>query len=950
MKKIFVFIGIVAFCGGMAYSEASINVLSASASVNATKAFLACDNDPSTRWDSKQPQEPGQWIHFILSDSVELNSVTLDCSESANDYPRGYEVYVTIDPMNWGDPVAVGKATDAITKINVEPKYGNHIKIIQTGQTGGQFWSIHEIRFGCADANVKLVAEVDIEDRPYMDPTLPVEERVENLMSYLTVENKLEMLRENWGIPGIPHLKVPRMNKVEAIHGFQYSNGGATIFPQCIGQGATWNCALIKKMAAAIGEETKAADIQQAWSPVLDVARDPRWGRCEETFGEDPYLVTEIGCAWINGFQSQGLITTPKHFAGHGAPLGGRDSHDIGLSERVMREIHLPPFRAAFERCGTESVMVNYSDWFDTVCAASTYLLKGILREEWGFDGFVVSDCGALRNLTSKKHYIAKDCAEAAALALKAGVATNCGDIYNCGGALEAARQGLLNEEDLDFTVKSLLRVMFRHGLFEMQPGRMDWDKVYDTWNSPKHQKLALEVARESMTLLKNEEGFLPLSKKIGSVAVIGPSADDVQLGDYTIKGSLPGQVVSVLDGVKKIVRAGAKVRYAQGCTHTGTDRSGFDEAVAAAKASDVAILVLGDRSRGPGGKNNTSGENHDKAGLIFPGVQQELLEAVTETGTPVVLVVVSGRPYTLEYSVEHNPVILMAWLAGQASGRATAEVLFGDYNPAGRLPMTVPVSTAQLPLYYNFKTSGRRYEYSDMGFYPRYRFGYGLSYTSFEYGDLSVHENTDGSFVVTAQVQNRGERAGDEVAQLYITDMYASVRRPVMQLKGFDRIHLKPGKKETVQFELTPYDLSILNDHMDRVVEPGQFRIFVGGSSPLYVAENQIKDTLYYENASQGVDGELTVLSPYGASFVVTLDDPRNEGPLIATVENEGNLTDVGELKLYVNGEYHGESHRYELAPGASKEIEFALDPTIKNAQISLVGKYVQVSKTINR
>ncbi len=934
----------IVFSANLAFSASSVKVLSTTASANPVNAPQACDNDPTTRWDTTGPQQPGQWIHFILSEAVDINTITLDCTASANDYPRGYEVYVTIDPMNWGKPVAQGKATSSQTTITFEPKYGNHVKIVQTDDATDLYWSIHEVQFGFDDPDVKFdMANADVSDRPYMDPSLPVELRIKNVMEYLTIEDKMSLLRESWGIAGIPHLKIPRVNKVEAVHGFSYSNEGPTIFPQCIGQGATWNRDLIKKLAIAIGEETKAAGVQQCWSPVLDVCRDPRWGRCEETFGEDPYLVTEIGCAWIDGFQSLGLITTPKHFAGHGAPLGGRDSHDIGLSEREMREIHLPPFRAAFKRCKAESVMMNYSDWLDTVSAASPYLLKGILREEWGFDGFIVSDCGALRNMTAAKHYIVEDCAQAAALALKAGVATNCGDVYKCKDALDAAQNGLISEADLDFTVSTLLRVMFRNGLFENPPVPFDWDKKYDTWNSPEHQQLALQCARESMTLLKNDNSFLPLSKNIRSIAVIGPSADDVQLGDYTAK-HLPGQLISVLDGIKTAVSDKTTVRYAKGCDHTDTDRSGFAEAVKAARESDVAVIVLGDRTNSYGGNGqNTSGENHDKASLIFPGVQQQLLEAITETKTPVVLIVVSGRPYTVEYSVENNPAILMAWLAGQSSGRATADVLFGDYNPAGRLPVTLPRDTAQLPLFYNFKTSGRRYEYSDMEFYPRYRFGYGLSYTTFAFSDLKIDQAEDGRVTVTAEVKNTGKVAGDEVAQLYISDMYASVRTPVIQLKGFERIHLKSGQKKSIRFELSPYDISLLNDKMDRVVEPGQFRVFVGSVSPRYKAADRIKDSLGYANAAEGIDGEFTVAKNYTANFLMTLKDRRKEGKCVAIVKNIGNLADVGDVKLYQDGKYTGQVHRYELDPGQTKEIVFDLDSHDTKAQVSVVSKYRQ-------
>lgn len=336
-----------------------------------------------------------------------------------------------------------------------------------------------------------------------MDPTFPVDERVESLLSVMTPEDKMELIREGWGIPGIPHLYVPPITKVEAVHGFSYGSG-ATIFPQSLSMGATFNRELTEKVAMAIGDETLSANTKQAWSPVLDVAQDPRWGRCEETYGEDPVLVSQIGGAWIKGYQSKGLWTTPKHFGGHGAPLGGRDSHDIGLNEREMREVHLVPFRHVMRNYHPESLMMAYSDYMGVPIAKSTELLQQVLRQEWGFDGFIVSDCGAIGNLTARKHYTAKDKIEAANQALAAGIATNCGNTYNDKEVIKAAADGRLNQKNLDEVCRTMLRVMFRNELFENNPcQKLDWNKIYPGWNSDEHKALAREAARQSVVMLE---------------------------------------------------------------------------------------------------------------------------------------------------------------------------------------------------------------------------------------------------------------------------------------------------------------------------------------------------------------------------------------------------------------------------------------------------------------
>lgn len=784
----------------------------------------------------------------------------------------------------------------------------------------------------------------DVSGMPYMNPALPVKLRVDNLLSIMTPKDKIELLWEGWGIPGLPHLGIPGVMKVEAVHGFSYGSG-ATIFPQAIGMGATWDKQLIEETAGAIADETVSANAVQAWSPVLDVARDARWGRCEETYGEDPVLVSAIGGAWIKGYQSRGLLTTPKHFAGHGAIMGGRDSNDMGLSEREFREIDLVPFRDVIEKYNCQSIMCAYSDYLGVPVAKSKALLKGILRDELGFEGFIVSDCGAIDNLTSTKHYTAKDKVEAAKEALAAGVATNCGDTYSHPAVVAAAVNGELNMSDLDFTCGTLLSTMFRNGLFEHNPSKkLDWNKVYPGWNTPEHQAMAREVARESIVLLENKGNVLPLSKSIKSIAVIGPGADNLQPGDYSPSKPTLGQLKSVLTGIRQAVGAGAKVVYERGCEFTGSDSTDIGKAVKAARKSDVAILVLGDRSTSANtnGQRCTSGENHDYASLILPGDQRKLLEAVCQTGKPVILVLQAGRPYDLSYAAENCEAILVNWLPGQEGGPATADVIFGDYNPAGRLPMTFPRSVAQLPSTYNFKTSGRAYQYEDMPFYPLYRFGYGLSYTSFNYSGLKTNIDKYGNVSVEATVTNNGTKDGDEVAQLYVTDMYASVKTRVMELKDFNRIHLKAGESQKVSFNLTPYQLSLLNENMDRVVEKGDFKIMVGGKSPSYVAADKIKDSVGFESPADGVNGTIGYPYDFAPDFditVVTVED----GYANVLVTNMGTITDTGALSMFVDGVRTGDERRYELDPGEEKEFQLKIGKQgFKSLQF--VSKYKSV------
>ena len=920
------------------------------ASVHQADASKAFDANNKTGWQlNAEDLKQSQFMMFVLKSPGDVQAIHLQGDGlTKKNIPQLLRLYITYDPMNLGESVDFEVTVKTEFVLSFPPKYGAHLRIQFTGGMATSAVSVNEVGVGYAPTETSNKEEID---KPWMNADLPVKARVDLLLAAMTPEDKMELLREGWGIPGIPRLGIPFLNKVEAIHGYSYGSG-ATIFPQAIALGATWDKKLVEQVAEVIGDETKSAHTLQAWSPVLDVAQDARWGRCEETYGEDPVLVSQIGGAWIKGYQSKGLLVTPKHFGAHGAPLGGRDSHDIGLSERELREVHLVPFRHVIETYHCQSIMENYSDYLGVPVAKSKELLNGILREEWGFDGYIVSDCGALGNLTSRKHYTATNFVEAANQGLAAGVATNCGDTYNNKSVIEAAKNGELNQTNLDEVCRGMLETLFRNSLFENNPSKsLDWNKIYPGWNSPEHKEMAHLAAMKSIVLLKNKNDILPLSKEIKSIAVIGPGADDLQPGDYTAKLQ-EGQLKSVLYGIKSQLGEKTTLNYVKGCEFISGE-SDIESAVKAAQSSDVAVLVLGDcsTSEATHGVKKTSGEANDYASLILPGDQQKLLEAVCATGKPVILVLQSGRPYNLSYAKDHCQGILVNWLPGQEGGLALADVLFGNYNPAGRLPMTFPRHVGQLPLYYNFKTSGRGYNYVDMDFYPLYSFGYGLSYTKFKYSDLIVSQQADGTVNVKTTVTNIGERDGEEVVQLYVTDMYASVKTRVMELKDFTRLSLISGESADVQFSLTPYQLSLLNDEMDRVVEGGEFKICVGGHSPSFVAADRIKDSVGFETSEDGLSAMLKYDQSFKADFELAFDQVDQatvDGKTLISVrvKNGGNLTDVGKLKIYVDGRQEEDVHHFELTPGQDKIIQFKLDgKAMKNVMVA--SKYSCILKS---
>jgi len=647
-------------------------------------------------------------------------------------------------------------------------------------------------------------------------------------------------------------LGIPLIFNEECSHGHMAIGG--TVFPVPICAASTWNPALVQKMAAAVAAETRAQGCTQTCSPVLDVVRDPRWGRTEETLGEDPYLVSRMGIAAVTGLQGKRLngagsiVATIKHFAAHGWPEGGHNAHPPHVGPRELRELCLAPFEACI-KAGAQSVMSSYNELDGMPCSCHKGLLTGVLRDEWGFEGYVVSDMGSVRVIW-QDHHAADDLAHAGARALDAGVdAEMSGGGYSQESIKLALQRGQLTEDLIDRAVRRILRLKFVLGLFEKP--YCDVDRVEQVVHSAEHRALARDVARQGIVLLKNADGVLPLAKDVDSIAVIGPNADAIynQLGDYTAPQPRE-KVASVLDGIRAAVPPQTKVNYAKGCSVRHPSKEGFAEAIAAARASKLAVVVAGGSSARDFGQYAVTqtgaavpsdsllndmecGEGVDMASLELQGVQLDLLREIHSTGVPVIVVMINGRPMCINWAAENAAAIVEAWYPGQEGGHAVADVLFGDCNPGGRLPISVPRSAAQLPVYYSPKARERN-KYADLDAAPLYRFGFGLSYTAFRCDNLSVRPakiEPDGKATVRVDVTNTGGRAGDEVVQLYVRDEIGSLTRPIRELKGFARISLQPGEKKTVKFTVGPEQLQFLGEDMQPVVEPGAFTIMVGGN-----------------------------------------------------------------------------------------------------------------------
>ena len=733
----------------------------------------------------------------------------------------------------------------------------------------------------------------------YENPKAPLEDRVQDLLSQMTLEEKTCQMatlygsgrvlkdalpQNNWktevwkdGIGNIDEehnglgafkseYSFPYAKHVNAKHTIQrwfvektrlgipvdFTNEGirglchdrATYFPAQCGQGATWNKKLIARIGEVEAKEAVALGYTNIYSPILDIAQDPRWGRCVETYGEDPYLVGELGKQMITSLQKYNLVATPKHFAVYSIPIGGRDGKtrtDPHVAPREMRTLYIEPFRMAFQEAGALGVMSSYNDYDGEPITGSYHFLTEILRQEWGFKGYVVSDSEAVEFI-SNKHKVADTYEDGIAQAVNAGLNIRTHFTPPADFILplrKAVDNGKISQETLDKRVAEILRIKFRLGLFD-NPYRGNGKQAEQIVHSKEHQAVSLEAARQSLVLLKNETHLLPLSKSIRSIAVIGPNADE-QTHLICRCGPANAPIKTVYQGIKELLPH-AEVIYKKGCDiidphfpeseildfpKTAEEVQLMEEAIRAAKQAEVVVMVLG-------GNELTVREDRSRTSLNLPGRQEELLKAVCATGKPVILVMLDGRASSINYAAAHVPAILHAWFPGEFCGQAVAEALFGDYNPGGRLAVTFPKSVGQIPFAFPFKPGSD--ESSSTSVYGAlYPFGHGLSYTTFTYSDLHIspsHQGVQGDIHVSCKIKNTGKIKGDEVVQLYLRDEISSVTTYTKVLRGFERISLKAGEEQTVHFRLRPQDLGLWDKNMNFRVELGSFKVMLGASS----------------------------------------------------------------------------------------------------------------------
>ena len=733
----------------------------------------------------------------------------------------------------------------------------------------------------------------------YENPKAPLEDRVQDLLSQMTLEEKTCQMatlygsgrvlkdalpQDNWktevwkdGIGNIDEehnglgafkseYSFPYAKHVDAKHTIQrwfvektrlgipvdFTNEGirglchdrATYFPAQCGQGATWNKKLIARIGEVEAKEAVALGYTNIYSPILDIAQDPRWGRCVETYGEDPYLVGELGKQMITSLQKYNLVATPKHFAVYSIPIGGRDGKtrtDPHVAPREMRTLYIEPFRMAFQEAGALGVMSSYNDYDGEPITGSYHFLTEILRQEWGFKGYVVSDSEAVEFI-SNKHKVADTYEDGIAQAVNAGLNIRTHFTPPADFILplrKAVDDGKISQETLDKRVAEILRIKFWLGLFD-NPYRGNGKQAEQIVHSKEHQAVSLEAARQSLVLLKNETHLLPLSKSIRSIAVIGPNADE-QTQLICRYGPANAPTKTVYQGIKELLPH-AEVIYKKGCDiidphfpeseilefpNTAEEVRLMQEVIRAAKQAEVVVMVLG-------GNELTVREDRSRTSLNLPGRQEELLKAVCATGKPVILVMLDGRASSINYAAAHVPAILHAWFPGEFCGQAVAEALFGDYNPGGRLAVTFPKSVGQIPFAFPFKPGSD--ESSSTSVYGAlYPFGHGLSYTTFTYSDLHIspsHQGVQGDIHVSCKIKNTGKIKGDEVVQLYLRDEISSVTTYTKVLRGFERISLEAGEEQTVHFRLRPQDLGLWDKNMNFRVEPGSFKVMLGASS----------------------------------------------------------------------------------------------------------------------
>jgi beta-glucosidase len=735
---------------------------------------------------------------------------------------------------------------------------------------------------------------------PWMEPGLAPAERAKHLVARMTLEEKIAQIMN--GAPAIPRLGVPPHNyESEGLHGVSRA-GLATVFPQCIGLAATFNTDLLLRVAGAIGDEARAKHHELAkrgvfdiyigltyWCPNVNIFRDPRWGRGHETFGECPHLSSRLGVAYVRGMQGDDprwlkTVATPKHYAVHSGPEAERHGFDAAVDERDLRETYLPAFKACITEGKAGSIMTAFNRVNGEVCSASPTLLGKILRGEWGFDGFVVSDCGAIADIW-RDHKVAKDPAEAAAMAVKAGCDMECWDTYKALG--EAVRRRLIEEADITRAAERVFTARFRLGMFDL-PENVPWAETAPSVNAcPEHRELNRQAARETLVLLKNDAGTLPLAKTTRRLLVVGPNADDVDvlMGNYN---GVPAEPKTVLAGIRAAVSPATRVVYRKGSGHVdmdlapreaiaayrswrsfkkgeyaieGTlpaevdDLSAFAEVAAEARAADAVIAVVGLSPEMEG----EQGDGNERSTLNIPRVQEQLLEALFAAGKPVVIVLIGGSAMAVGRLAAKAAAVLLGWYPGGEGGDAIADVLFGDESPAGRLPVTFYESEAQLPAFGDYRMRGRTYRYFHGA--PLWPFGFGLGYTTFSYADLRVPAAPPkpGEPVnVSVTVKNTGTRAGDEVVQLYVSNESATVPVPIRQLAGFARVRLAPGASRTVALAIRPEHLSVIDDCGKRLAQPARYLVAAGGCQPGWGAHSTSGEPLTARFETVGPGREL--------------------------------------------------------------------------------------------
>ncbi len=643
-------------------------------------------------------------------------------------------------------------------------------------------------------------------------------------------------------------LAIPLLQTEEGTHGLMCTGG--TIFPEGAALGSTWNLELLSEIYAATAEEARAIGIHQIFTLVVEPIRDPRLGRNQEAYSEDSFLCARIAEVIVKAVQGDELCAPGKtvaglcHYPGQSEPVSGIERGAMEISERKLREVFLPPWEAGIKKCGALGVMATYPSIDGIPAHASKEILTGILREEFGFKGIVLSEGGGIGTLVYEG--LAPTQKEAGQLALAAGV--DVGISFESGymeDMIRSVKEGKVSMALIDRSVRRVLKMKMLLGLFENP--YVDPERAAKIVHNTDHQELALKAAREGVVLLKNEGDLLPLKKDIKSIAVIGPNADHAknQLGDYTAL-KVSQEITTILDGIRAIVPKGTKVTYVKGCDIIGDKVDEIEKAKQAAKNAEYAVVVVGENEwqqrNDEGVRVATSGEGFDVANLDLTGMQLDLVKAIAATGTPTVVILVNGRPLSIRWIAENIPAIIESWISGEKGGRAIAEILFGDVNPSGKLSVTIPRHSGQLPVYYNAKKSKRYWlekgwgqSYADMNYKPLYPFGHGLSYTTFEYNNLrfdKIVSGIAGKIQVSVDIQNTGKRPGQEVVQLYIQDVIATVSTSEIELRGFEKIRLNPGEKKKVTFTIGPEHLALYNRHLDRVVEPGEFKVKVGASS----------------------------------------------------------------------------------------------------------------------